>query len=57
MRLLHGAWAAFEIYSPEVNPPRRIAALAATPAACAAQLVSLGLDPLAYEFQLIRSPL
>lgn len=57
MRLLHGKWAAIEIYSPEVNPARRIAALGETPVACAALLAAQGLDPLAYEFQLMRSPL
>lgn len=57
IRALHGKWAAIEIYSPEVNPPRVIVALGESPAACAAALAAQGLDPERHEYQLLRSPL
>lgn len=56
-RRVHGAWAAFELYSPETTPLRRIVALGASVEECARQLKDKGLDPRNYEFIPLISPL
>lgn len=56
LRALHGKWAALELYSPDVNPPRTVAAVGDSPADCARQLQARGLDIGNYEFRLLRTP-
>ncbi len=51
---LAGQWIAIEIYSPATLPLRLISAIGDSPAACAATLQSKGLDPVKFEFSLIK---
>ena len=51
-----GQWAATPIYTPRTLPPRTIAALGPTVAACTRQLRERGLDPAGFEFILITPP-
>lgn len=46
---LTGHWAAFELYSPQRLPLRKIAALGKTPSECFASLRAAGLDVTLYE--------
>ena len=48
-----GKWAAFEIYTPETLPLRRIEALGDSTEACIEQLIARGLDPARFEFVLV----
>lgn len=50
---ISGKWVAFEIYSPETLPLKRIEALGDSSADCIRQLVARGLDPSAFEFQIV----
>ena len=52
-KTLSGKWYATEIYNTVDIPQRRIEALGATPADCAAQLRTRGLDPRKFEFQIV----
>ena len=56
-RELRGLWAAFEIYTPETTPLRRIAALGRSAEECMSALAARGLDPRQYEYIPLRSPL
>lgn len=49
-----GRWIALERYSPITLPLKRIEAVGATPAECAAELKRRGLKPLDFEFILYR---
>lgn len=51
-----GRWVALEIYSPDTLPLRTIHAEGSTAVECAEQLVSKGLDPAKFEFQLLHPP-
>lgn len=57
LRQLHGIWLAYEIYTPQTTPLKRIAAAGSSIGDCAAQLSKQGRDPLLHEYQLLRSPL
>ena len=56
-RAVHGLWAAFELYSPQTTPLRRIQALGATAAECMQTLVNQGLDARSFEYVPLQSPL
>jgi len=47
---LTGKYVAFEIYTPEALPLRRIEAIGDSVEECMRQLVARGLDPLRFEF-------
>jgi hypothetical protein len=49
-------WAAFEIYSPETTPLRRIEALGRSVAECVSSLAERDLDPRKYEYIPLRGP-
>jgi hypothetical protein len=53
---LAGQWAAFEIYSPETTPLRRIEAVGARMEDCVRALIERGLDPKGYEFIRLPAP-
>lgn len=53
-RQLAGVWMAFEIYSPETLPLRRIEALGRNAVECAKELQARGLDPRQFEFVAFR---
>jgi hypothetical protein len=53
---LTGKHVAFEIYTPEALPVRRIEAIGDSMEECVAQLVARGLDPLRFEFTLLARP-
>lgn len=55
-RRFAGTWVAFELYSPETIPLRKIAAAGASAAECAEQLAGAGHDPRQYEFQPLQPP-
>jgi hypothetical protein len=55
-RALTGKYVAFEIYTPEDLPLRRIEAIGASVEECARQLVARGLDPLRFEFSRLAPP-
>ena len=56
-RLDHaGRWVALELYSPETLPLRRIEAEGASAAECASALEQRGLDPVKFEYLLVRPP-
>ena len=48
-----GNWYATEVYNVKDIPLRRIEAMGTSPAACAVQLQSRGLDPRKFEFQIV----
>ncbi len=52
-KALAGKWYATEVYNTKDIPVRRIEAIGASPADCAAQLRSRGLDPMKFEFQIV----
>lgn len=52
-KALAGQWYATEVYNTKDIPVRRIEAIGASPADCAAQLRSRGLDPVKFEFQIV----
>ena len=54
LREVRNLWAAFEIYSPETTPLRRIEALGATVADCIKSLTERNLDPRKYEYIPLR---
>lgn len=56
-RQVRDLWAAFEIYSPQTTPLRRIAALGRSVAECIDALAARGLDPRNYEYLPLRDPL
>ena len=56
-RAVHGLWAAFELYSPQTTPLRRIQALGATAAECMASIAGQGLPASNFEYVKLRSPL
>jgi hypothetical protein len=51
---LAGRWAAFELYSPQTTPLRRIEALSSSVDECVRELQGRGLDPRNYEYVLLR---
>lgn len=51
-----GWWAAFERYSPETLPLRRIEAMGTSAGDCVRQLAGRGLDPQLFEFILMTQP-
>jgi hypothetical protein len=53
---LAGLFAAFEIYSPETTPLRRIEAVGETPEDCIGELAARGLDPRRYEIARLKPP-
>lgn len=50
-----GLWMALELYTPETTPLRRIEALGRSVVECAKQLKQRGLDPLQFEFVMLRA--
>ena len=56
-RQVSGLWAAFEIYTPETTPLRRIEALGRSAAECMNALAARDLDPRKYEYIPLRNPL
>ena len=52
-KALAGKWYATEVYNTKDIPLRRIEAMGASPAICAGQLKSRGLDPRKFEFQIV----
>ncbi len=56
-RSVHGLWAAFELYSPQTTPLRRIRALGATSSECMGTIASQGLPVTNFEYVPLRSPL
>ncbi|MBK9168220.1 MAG: hypothetical protein IPM24_12240 [Bryobacterales bacterium] len=53
---LTGRTVALEIYTPETLPLRRIEAIGDSAEECTRQLRERGLDPLRFEFVILRSP-
>lgn len=53
---LTGQWIALELYSTETTPLRRIEAIGASVAECAAMLQRRSLDPKNFEFTPLRPP-
>lgn len=53
---LAGKWTAYEIYTPESLPLRRIEAIGDTVADCIRQLTERGLDARLYEFTPLTPP-
>jgi hypothetical protein len=47
---LAGLCAAYELYTPQTVPLRKVAALATSMPECVQQLLSRGLDPRSYEY-------
>lgn len=56
-RAIHGLWAAYEIYSPQTTPLRRIQALGASPEECMKAVAAQGLDGCNFEYIPLHSPL
>ena len=56
-RAVRGLWAAFEIYSPQTTPLRRIQVLGRSVAECATSLAARGLDPRNYEYIPLCDPI
>ena len=56
-RVVRDLWAAFEIYTPESAPLRRIEALGESAADCMKSLLQRHLDPRKYEYMPLRSAL
>ncbi len=56
-RAVHGLWAAFELYSPQTTPLRRIQALGTNAAECMETLAVQGLPVTSFEYVPLRSPL
>lgn len=55
LRELHGYWLAFERYTPETLPLKRIEAMGPTLNACVQMLVERGLDPANYDFEIYQA--
>lgn len=55
-RRYSGVWVAFELYSPQTAPLRKIAAAGASAAECIEQLAAAGRDPRQYEFTPLQPP-
>jgi len=55
-RAVSGLWAAFEIYTPQTTPLRRIAALGTSVAECMNSLGARALDPRQFEYIPLHSP-
>ena len=53
---LTGKTVALEVYTPETLPLRRIEAIGDSSEECVRQLRERGLDPLRFEFVILRSP-
>lgn len=53
-RAAAGKWIALEIYTPQTLPLRRIVAIGDSVDSCAADLRRRGLDPLKFEFTILR---
>jgi hypothetical protein len=51
---LAGWWVAYEVYTPQTLPLKRIEAVGRDVPACITQLESRGLDPLQFEFELFQ---
>jgi hypothetical protein len=51
---LAGYWAAFELYSPQTTPLRKIQALGASVDECVRALQGRGLDPRQFEYVLLK---
>jgi hypothetical protein len=51
---LAGRWLAFEVYTPQTQPLKRIEAVGQDVAACVEQLEKRGLDPRNFEFVLFQ---
>jgi hypothetical protein len=51
---LAGRWLAFEVYTPQTQPLKRIEAVGHDVAACVEQLEKRGLDPRDFEFVLFQ---
>lgn len=51
---LAGWWVAYEVYTPQTLPLKRIEAVGRDVPACIAQLEGRGLDPRQFEFQLFQ---
>lgn len=56
-RAVHGLWAAFELYSPQTTPLRRIQALGASSSECMGTIAAQGLAVTNFEYVPLRSPL
>ena len=56
-RSVHGLWAAFELYSPQTTPLRRIQALGASSSECMEDIAARGLAASNFEYVPLRSPL
>jgi hypothetical protein len=54
---LAGKWTAMEVYGPDTQPARRIAAVGDSVADCVLQLTAKGLDPAKFEFRPMRRPI
>jgi len=51
---LAGWWVAYEVYTPQTLPLKRIEAVGRDVPACIQQLESRGLDPRQFEFELFQ---
>lgn len=51
---LTGWWVAYEVYTPETLPLKRIEAVGRDVPSCITQLESRGLDPFQFEFELFQ---
>ncbi len=51
---LTGWWVAYEVYTPQTMPLKRIEAIGRDVLACITQLQNRGLDPRQFEFHLFR---
>ena len=51
-----GVWVAYELYSPQTTPLRKIAAAGGSMTECAEQLAARGEDPREYEFVPMQPP-
>ncbi|MCP5116614.1 MAG: hypothetical protein GY953_37785 [bacterium] len=53
---LAGRWVAIEIYTPASLPLKRIEAIGDSVEACVTKLRSRGLDPMRFEFSIMKPP-
>jgi hypothetical protein len=53
---LANKWLAFEVYTPQTLPLRRIEAFGDSPADCIRKLKARGLNPLDFEMELCKLP-
>ncbi len=55
-QLLAGSWMALEIYSPQTVPLRLIEAIGASVPECVSMLQRRGLDPMKFEYSVLKPP-